>query len=254
MLIDTHAHLTMEEFPDIDDVLKRAKEFDVRHIINASFDLDSSIKGVELAQKHDMIFASVGIHPHHADHADEASVIELKKLAGSRKVVAIGETGLDYFENPVPKEVQKKAFARHIELARVLDLPLIFHGRDADEDMLDVIKDAGAGKIRGVFHCFSSGKEFAKKVLDLGFLISFTAVITFKNAHGVREVAEYIPMDKMMLETDCPYLAPQVFRGKRNEPSYLRFVAEKLAEVKKVPLEEIGPITSKSAKDFFKLP
>jgi len=253
MLIDTHAHLTMSEFSDIPEVIGRSKEAGVGYIINASFDLDSSIKGVELASNNEMIYASVGIHPHHAEAVDDASVNKLRELSSGGKVVAIGETGLDYFENPVPKEVQKKAFARHIRLAEELGLPLIFHGREADDDMLEVIKEAGQGKIKGVFHCFSSGKEFAQKVLDLGFLISFTAVITFKNAHNARSVAEYAPLDRIMLETDCPYLAPQAFRGKKNEPSYVRFVAEKLAEIKKVPFETVEEITTGNALKFFPL-
>ncbi|MCX5749521.1 MAG: TatD family hydrolase [Candidatus Saganbacteria bacterium] len=253
MYIDTHAHLTMDEFTDLPEVLKRAKDNGVTKIINASFDLESSKKSVSLAKEHDMIFASVGIHPHHADFVDDASINGLRELAANNKVVAIGETGLDYFENPVPKEVQKKAFARHIELAKELGLPLIFHGRDADGDMIEIIKEHGQGRIKGVFHCFSSDREFAAKVLEMGLMVSFTAVITFKNAHNVRTVAGYVPLESIMLETDCPYLAPQAMRGKRNEPSYVRSVAEKLAEIKNIPVEIIAERTSRNAEAFFKL-
>lgn len=251
MFIDTHAHLTMPQFNDLDELLRRAKESGVEKIVNASFDLDSSKKSVELAEKYSQIFASIGIHPHHAPDADGAAFDVLKELAKNRKVVAIGETGLDYFENPVPKDVQKKVVLDHIRLAKELDLPVILHVRDAGDDLLELIN--GMKELRAVFHCFAQDAAFAEKVIGLGALISFTANITFKNAHALRETARRVPLEKIMIETDCPYLAPQAFRGKRNEPSYVRYVAEKLAEIKNISVEEVSAVTSANAVRFFGL-
>jgi TatD DNase family protein len=174
-------------------------------------------------------------------------------ICDEKKVVAVGETGLDYFENPVPKEVQKAAFARHIGMAAEKGLPLILHGRDADADMLEVLSQEGRGRVKGVFHCFSGDPSYAKKVLDAGFMISFTGVITFKNAHTARETVKYVPMDRMMIETDCPYLAPQMMRGKRNEPANIVHIADKISELKSVPFEETAKITSSNAVAFFSL-
>lgn len=252
MLIDTHAHLTMQQFNDLPEVLKRAHDCRVGTIINASFDIDSSIGSIELAKKYGNIFASVGIHPHHADTVDEKTIEELESLSDNKKVVAIGETGLDYFENPVPKDVQKKAFSMHIKLAIKKGMPLILHGRDADDDMLEVLKRENAEK--GVFHCFSGDADYARRVIDAGFMISFTGIITFKNADKAREALKTTPLDKIMIETDCPYLAPQIYRGKRNEPSYIKFVAEKIAEIKRLSTEEVEEATSRNATLFFGLP
>lgn len=252
MLIDTHAHLTMQQFNDLPEVLKRARDSRVNTIINASFDMDSSIGSIDMAEKYGNIFASVGIHPHHADAVDEKTIEELGALCGNKRVVAIGETGLDYFENPVPKDVQKRAFSMHIQLAIEKGLPLILHGRDADDDMLDILKKGSAD--RGVFHCFSGDADYAKRVLDAGFMLSFTGIITFKNADKAREALKATPLDKIMIETDCPYLAPQIYRGKRNEPSYIRFVAEKMAEIKGLSIEEVEEATSSNAMLFFGLP
>ncbi len=250
MLIDTHAHLTMPDFNDLEEVLSRAKSSDIKYIINASFDMDSSIKSVDLAKKHKNIFAAIGIHPHHANALNEDAKKVLNKLCNDVEVVAIGETGLDYFQNPIRKDVQKESFLFHLDLAKKNDLPIILHGRSAEEDMLEILKDEN---VRGVFHCFSSDKNYAKKVLDMGFFISFTAIITFKNAEELREVVRFVPLDFIMLETDCPYLAPQIYRGKRNEPSYLIHTANKIAEIKKTPMEAVAEITTKNAIKFFSL-
>lgn len=253
MLIDTHAHLTMPEYSDLQQVLQRASEAGVKTIINASFDEDSSRRSAELAAQYANIYASAGIHPHHADLTDEKLLKTIRGLCDGKKVVAIGETGLDYFENPVPSEAQKKAFAMHIALAAEKKLPLILHGRSADADMLDVLAKEGRGIVKGVFHCFSGDPAYAKQVLDAGFMISFTGVITFKNAHIARETVKYVPLDRMMVETDCPYLAPQILRGKRNEPAYVVHTAEKIAELKKISFEEVAEKTSANAVRFFSL-
>ncbi len=253
MLIDTHAHLTMPEFSDLPQTLARARDAGIEMIINASFDEESSQKSVELAEKHKNIYASVGVHPHHADRVSEDLIEVIGGLCSGKKTVAIGETGLDYFENPVPKEIQKKAFAMHIGLAIEKGLPLILHGRDADADMLEVLKKEGRDLVKAVFHCFSGDPAYAKQVLDAGFMMSFTGVITFKNAHSVRETVKYVPIDSIMIETDCPYLAPQLMRGKRNEPSYIVHTAEKIAELKHLSFDEVAEKTSANAVNFFSL-
>lgn len=252
-LIDTHAHLTMPEFDDIEDVLVRAKDASVNTIINVAFDIDSSIKSVELSDRYHNIFAAVGIHPQHADDVNDDAINRLKTLANDKKVVAIGETGLDYFENNVPKDTQKQLFIRHINLAGELNLPLIIHVRDAYDDALEILRKEKTLPIKGVFHCFGESIEYAKKILDLNYYISFTGIITFKNAHNVRETAKYVPLDFIMLETDCPYLAPQIYRGKRNESAYLKFIAEKLAEIKGISFEEVCEGTTKNAIRLFNL-
>lgn len=252
-LIDTHAHLTMPDFNDLEDVLARAKDVSVNTIINVSFDMDSSIGSADLAKKFKNIFAAVGIHPHHAEDVNDDAINRLKTLANDKKVVAIGETGLDYYENNVPKDIQKKIFVRHINLAKELNLPLIIHVRDAYDDALEILKKENDPPIKGVFHCFGECMEYAKKILDLNYYISFTGIITFKNAHNVRETAKYVPLDFIMLETDCPYLAPQIFRGKRNEPSYLKYTAEKIADIKSVSFEKACEETTKNAKRLFGL-
>lgn len=253
MLIDTHAHLTMPEFSDLPEVLKRALDAGVSTIVNASFDEESSRGSADLARRYDNIYATAGIHPHHADLADEALLDRIASICDGEKVVAVGETGLDYFENPVPRDIQIKAFAGHIAIARRKRLPLVLHGRDADQDMLDILSKEGASDVGGVFHCFSGGPDHAKKVIDMGFMISFTGVITFKNAQKVRDALKYAPLDRIMIETDCPYLAPQSMRGKRNEPSYLVQIAEKIAEIKNMSFEEVASVTSSNARGFFSL-
>lgn len=252
-LIDTHAHLTMPEFDDLQNVLTRAKDASVDTIINVSFDMDSSIQSVELADRYHNIFASAGIHPDHAEDLDEDVINKLKTLANDKKVVAIGETGLDYFENNVPKDTQQQLFIKHINLAKELSLPLIIHVRDAYDDALEILKKENKSPVKGVFHCFGESTQYAKNILDLNYYISFTGIITFKNAHNVRETAKYVPLDFIMLETDCPYLAPQIYRGKRNEPSYLKFIAEKLTEIKGISFEEVCEVTTLNAKRLFNL-
>jgi len=254
MLIDTHAHLTMNEFSaDLDRVIERAHVAGVEIIVNASFDMESSIRSVELADKFPDIFASVGIHPHHSDTVSEESIAGLKEIARNKKVVAIGETGLDYFENPIPKDIQRQAFIDHITLAKELNLPIILHGRESGNEMLEIIEKRGGSGLRGVFHCFSEDESYAQRALDLGFNISFTGIITFKNANKMREVVKYVPLEKILIETDCPYLSPQAFRGKRNEPSYVKIVAEKIAEIKNIAIEDVASTTTENAKKLFKI-
>ena len=213
------------------------------------FDLESS-KSLELAGRYPNIFACAGIHPHNAGELDESSLNELSALLKNKRTLAVGETGLDFYNNEVPEAVQTKAFVKQIELSRDRGLPLVLHGRSAPDKMLEVLNSVAKGQ-KAVFHCFSEDAAYAKKVLDLGYYISFTGVITFKNAHSMREVVKTVPLERMMIETDCPYLAPQKFRGQRNEPAYVRYVAEMIAEVKKINKEEVEAKTTETAIEFF---
>lgn len=251
MLIDTHSHLTMPEFSDLSEVLNRAKESGVEAIINASFDLESSKKSVELSQKKDFIYAAVGIHPNDSEMLDDRSFAEIKKLAGSNKVVAIGETGLDYHYGKEKKDLQKAAFREFLKLSQELSLPAIIHCRESAEDLLAIIKEENKGNLNAVFHCFPGYPELIRFALDFGFMVSFTGNITFKKANIIREAAKTMPLEQIMVETDCPYLAPEPFRGKRNEPSYVAYIADEIARVKNISSEEVRRITTGNAKKFF---
>ena len=251
MLIDTHAHLNMPEYMDLTEVLERAAASGVLAIINVGFDLPSSKAAVKLSDSYEQLFSAVGIHPHDAGKVKDADFEELKKLAENPKVVAIGESGLDLYRNLSPKESQVELFVRHIALAQRLDLPLIVHSRDAHEETLRILHENNKGFLKGVMHCFSGDKRIAQLSLDLGFYISFAGPLTFKNAHEAREVAKFVPIDKMLIETDCPYLAPDPFRGQRNEPSYMVKTAAKLAEVRGFSLEDLSERLTQNAKSLF---
>ncbi len=245
----------MSEFSDIDEVVSRAETAGVSHIINVGFDLESSKQSVELSKKYPQMYACVGIHPHHAQMLDDKAFAELECLAAQDKVVAIGETGLDYFVSETPKEIQKESLIRHVRLALSLGKPVVFHTRQAGGEILETLNSSFSvselGKLRGVFHCFSENIELAKQILDRGFFLSFTGIVTFKNAHAVREVVAAVPIGKIMIETDCPYLAPQAFRGKRNEPSYLPLIAGMIAHIKDTDIETVALATTANAKQFF---
>ncbi|MBI5699982.1 TatD family hydrolase [Candidatus Saganbacteria bacterium] len=253
MFIDTHAHLTMPEYSDLSEVLSRARDAKIEAIINASFDLKSSKEGLRLAKDHDFIYAAIGIHPHDANLVDQKMIEELEKLASDPKVVAIGETGLDYYKNLQPQEVQIAAFRKFLQLAQKLDKPIIIHCREAQDDVMRVLREENQGKMRGVFHCFAGDEKLIKFANDLGFLISFTGNITFKKANRTRELAKLIPLSQIMVETDCPYLAPEPFRGRRNEPAFVAYVAKSLAEIKGITVEELAMETTKNAKKLFKI-
>lgn len=253
MFIDTHAHLTMPEYSDLDQVLSRAKDAKIEAIINASFDLQSSRDSLKLAKEHDFIYAAVGIHPHDADKVDEKAIAEVLELAKDKKVVAIGETGLDYHYGKDNKEAQKAAFKKFLELAQELNKPVIIHCREADEDTITIMKEVNRGGLRGVFHCFAGNDSLIDYAREIGFYASFTGTVTFKKADQVRENVKKIPLEKLMLETDCPYLAPEPNRGKRNEPSYIPIIARKIAELKGISIEELAAITTQNARKFFSI-
>ncbi len=257
MFIDTHAHLICPEYKsDLPKVIARAKEAKLQAIINVALleDKDQFEASMALAEEHPgFVFNTVGVHPHDASLWQEGTYERLKQLARHKSVVAIGETGLDYHYMHSPKEVQHKVFRELLSLSQELDLAAVIHTREAPEDTLKILKEEDKGKLKGVFHCYSGDNDFAKKVLDMGFLISFTGIITFPKANNVRSIVKEIPLDRIMIETDCPYLSPQEFRGKRNEPAYVVRVAEKIAEVKKISIEEVAKATTRNARELFRL-
>jgi TatD DNase family protein len=282
MLIETHAHLDYPDFaPDFEDVLRRATEAGVTRIITIGTSVESSRRAVDLAEKYPNIFAVIGVHPTYVEEAGDDFITPLRELAKNPRVVAIGETGLDYHQlpsekilRPLPawiaeqplsdpaepnaaivdgayKSRQAGLFQEQLDLAVELGLNVVIHQRDAWDDALEVMEPY-AGKLRGVFHCFGGTLEQANEVIDLGHLVSFTGIVTFKNGKDVRAVAQQIPIDKFMVETDCPYLAPVPFRGKRCEPAYTRLVAEEIAKARSVRLEEIASATTATAGQFFR--
>ena len=249
MLIDTHAHLEMLE--DIPQVIERARDTGIERIVAVSSDLISSNKTVEIAEDFPMVFTAVGIHPHEASSFDEEVLSQIEDLCNEQKVVAIGETGLDYHYMHSPRDIQINSFRRHIELAKKLDLPLIIHVREAHDDVLKMLKEEAAWETMGVIHSFTGDYETAKKYIDEGFYISFSGILTFKNAEDIRQAAKKIPIERILIETDSPYLAPIPFRGKRNEPSYIKYVAEKIAELRGISSEKIEEETTANAKNLF---
>ncbi len=255
MLFDTHAHYDDERFSnDRDEVIERAHKSGVKYILNASYDLKSSSESISLSDKYDFIYAAVGIHPHEVGSVDDSVISILEDYAlNNSKVVAIGEIGLDYYYDNSPRELQKYWFARQIRLARKLGLPIIVHNRDAHEDTLNIVREEKAGEVGGVFHCYSGSVEMAKELIKNNFYIAIGGVVTFKNARKVVEVAAFVPDDRLLIETDCPYMTPEPFRGKRNESSYVRLVAEKIAQIRGVSAEYIAQITTENAKRLFNI-
>lgn len=252
MLIDSHAHLEMKEFDsDREEVIRRASEAGINFIVTVGTNLKLSNNAVTLAEKYENIYATVGIHPHDAAHADQNTLDAIKELVNTRgkKIVAYGEIGLDYFRNISPRNKQLETFGLQLDLAKELDLPVIIHDREAHEQSLETVKASGLRK--GVFHCFSGDYDMAGKCADLGFYISIPGVVTFDKAETIRNVAERMPLASLLLETDAPYLAPVPYRGKRNEPSYMIHTAKKVAELKKTSWEEVTRQTSLNAMNLF---
>lgn len=253
MLIDTHAHLQMDKYDgDRDDVIARATEAGVEYIINASFDLPSSQQAVELAEKYDNLYATVGIHPHDAKLLDDEALNALRDLAKHPKVVAIGETGLDYYRDLSPRSVQKAAFKKHLRLAAEVGLPVIIHNRDAHQDTLEILREH-ADQVKGVMHCFSGDIAFADDCIQMGLYVSFAGPVTYPKSDELRGVAAHVAADRFFVETDCPYLTPQFKRGMRNEPSYVKAVARKIAEIRRTTFPEIARATTLNARTFFGL-
>lgn len=254
MLIDSHAHLDDNRFDkDRDKLIKSLKDDGVDMIINIGADLQSSIKSVSLAEEYDNIYAAIGIHPHSAKEMDDSTIEVLKSFTNREKVVAIGEIGLDYHYDNSPRDVQRKRFKEQLDLAKEVDLPVVIHSRDADQETFDILKEAQNGTLEGVIHCYSGSVEMAKEYIKLGFYISLAGPVTFKNARVSREVAKAIPLDKLLVETDSPYLTPEPNRGKRNEPMYVRYVAARIAETKGVAFEEVATKAAANTKKLFRI-
>jgi TatD DNase family protein len=252
VLIDTHCHIDFSDYDqDRDDVILRAQEQGVTHIINIGSNLRGSVASVELAGRYPNVYAVVGCHPHDAKDFSAADVAQIRSLAAAPRVVAIGEIGLDYYRTLSPQDLQQNLFRTFIRMARELDLPVVIHTRQASDDTLRIVREEKLSK--AVVHCFSGDERFLKDCLDLGFYISFTCNITYKKAQSLRDLAKIVPLDRLCLETDAPYLSPEGFRGKRNEPRFVRILAEAIAGLRGVPFEDICRITTNNAKQFFSL-
>ena len=234
----------------VDDILSRAKENDISHMLCVAIDLEGSPDIIALAKQHEMVSASIGIHPNTAIDK-EASIEDILKLANDEEVVAIGETGLDYFRSEGDLEWQCERFRTHISAAKEINKPLIIHTRDAKDDVIKILKEEGADTVGGVMHCFVDDWETAQAAIDLNFLISFSGIVTFKNAKELQAVAKQVPLDQMLVETDSPYLAPVPFRGKTNQPAYVRHVAEFIATLKEIDFEVVAKQTTENYHKLF---
>src|SRR5215217_684571 len=258
MLIDTHTHLDDTRYQDDrDSMIARAHEAGVGACVTIGCDLTTSQSAVALADRYPTVYASIGVHPHAVKQISDGWYDEFRRLAKHPKVVAYGEIGLDYHYNySAPKE-QRERFREQIQLARELRLPVIIHTREAQEDTIAILKEEQASQVGGVFHCFSGDARLAKGALELGFYLSFSGILTFQNATVLREIAKTVPLDRLLIETDCPYLTPVPHRGKRNEPAFVALVAEQLAALRsgepEMSAEMIGRLTTENAKRLFKI-
>lgn len=261
LLIDSHAHLDFPQFDgDREAVIQRAQEAGLAGIVNVGASLASSRAAVRLAEKHSFIYATVGVHPHDAKDVTGAVVEQIHDLAQHPKVVAIGEIGLDYHRDLSPRPSQRRAFAQQLALAADLDLPVVIHIREAHDDVLAALRDAvldgeaHCWKGTGVLHTYSGGLERLNEVLELGFLIGLSGPVTFQDAKQLRDVAARVPLDRLLIETDCPYLTPETHRGQRNEPAYVRYVAEAVARAREMPVKDVAEATARNANHLFGLP
>lgn len=259
MLIDSHVHLDDSRYSnDRDQVFQRASDSGIEAFVTIGCDLSTSQSAVRLAESHDNVFSTIGVHPHESKEILNTWYDEFRQLAQHPKVVAYGEIGLDYHYDHSPREVQRQRFREQIQLAKELELPIVIHTREAQEDTITILKEEGAANVGGVFHCFSGDRCLAKDALDLGFYLSFSGVITFKNASMLREIIKTVPLDRIMVETDCPYLTPVPHRGKRNEPAFVRYVAETIADLlgnnSPSSFEKIAYATVQNTKRLFKIP
>ena len=253
MIFDTHAHYDDEQFDtDRKELLMSMATEGVGTIVNVGASYDSCQKVVDMAQEYPFMYAAVGIHPDEVGALNEVSFAQMKQLFQREKVVAVGEIGLDYYWDKESHDQQKKWFIRQLDLAKELNLPVLIHSREAAADTLEIMKEE-AGGLSGVIHCFSYSREMAQEYVKMGFYIGIGGVVTFKNAKKIKEVAEAIPLEKILLETDCPYLAPVPYRGKRNDSRYIRYVAEEIARLKDIFYEEVIRQTEENARKMYRL-
>lgn len=254
MLFDTHVHLNADQFnEDLEEVIQRAIENNVKNMVVVGFDRPTIIRAIELIEKYSFLYAAIGWHPVDAIDMTEDDLVWIEGLAAHPKVVALGEMGLDYYWDKSPKEIQKEVFRKQIRLAKKLKMPIVIHNREATQDIVDILKEEEASEIGGIMHCFSGSLDVAKACMDMNFYISFGGPVTFKNAKKPKEVATEIPLDRLLIETDCPYLAPHPYRGKRNEPSYVSLVAQEIAQLKGITYEEVVQKTYDNARQIFKI-
>ena len=253
MLFDTHAHMNDPAFDeDREKVLLGLQEKGVSLMMNVGCCLESSRDCIAMAEQYPFVYASVGTHPDSADEIDEAVLEQYRQMVANHpKVKAIGEIGLDYYYETIPREIQQRAFRLQMELARELQMPVIVHERNAHDDGMRIVKEFKG--VTGVFHCYSGSAEMARQLVDMGWYIGFTGVLTFKNARKAVETAESIPLNRIVLETDCPFMAPEPFRGKRNDPGYLYRMAERLAEIRGISVEEVRSITTENGKRLYRV-
>lgn len=253
MIWDTHAHLDDDRYKgDFEQVLENMKQAQISRVLNVGYDLPSSERSLQLAHQFEHIYAAVGVHPHDAESATLETWERLIEMAKDEKVIGWGEIGLDYFRDLSPRPVQKEVFLQQIELADQTGLPIIIHNRDAHEDILKIVKEHKP-KHGGVFHCYSGSWEMAKILLNLGYYLSFAGPLTYKNARHTVEVAKNVPFDRFMIETDSPYLTPEPYRGKRNEPTYVREVAARIAEIRNLDFHEVAEQAFRNANTLFGL-
>lgn len=251
MIFESHAHYDSHQFnEDREELLNSMQENGVGNILNVCADWDSVTEVVDIAQNYPFMYAAVGLHPDEVGDLDDGRFERLRAQCQNEKVVAVGEIGLDYYWDNESHDVQKKWFVRQLDLARELDLPVIIHSRDAAEDTLKIMKEHAQG-LRGVIHCFSYSKELAEEYVKMGFYIGIGGVVTFKNGKKLKEVAEMVPLERILLETDCPYLAPEPYRGKRNSSLYIPYIAQAIADIKGITYEEVVAQTEKNAKELF---
>ena len=253
-LFDTHAHL---HFPDFNDdlpaVLARARGAGVARMVTIGTDVETSRLAIGIADREPDVWATVGVHPHDAAQADDAVLSEIERLAASPRVVAIGEIGLDYFRNLSPREDQARVFSHLIAVARRVGKPAVMHSRDAHEDTLALLESEGVREVGGIMHCFSGDREIARRCLDLGLLISLAGPVTYPKSTTLADVARYVPADRLVVETDCPFLPPQPYRGKRNEPAYVVITAARVADLRHESLETLAAQMSRNASALFRI-
>lgn len=252
MLFDTHVHLNAQQFnDDLEEVIDRAQAEGVTKMVVVGFDRPTITKAMELCERYEFLYASVGWHPVDAIDMTTEDLEWLRELSAHPKVVALGEMGLDYHWDKSPKDVQQEVFRKQIQLAKEVKLPIIIHNREATRDVVQILKEEGAEEVGGIMHCFSGSAETAMECVKLNFYISLGGPVTFKNAKKPKEVAETVPLERLLIETDCPYLAPHPYRGKRNEPGYVKLVAKQIAEIKDLTYEEVAKATTENAKKLF---
>ena len=249
-LIDTHAHLNLPDYKkDLEAVITRAHEAGVRQIINVGIDLKTSIRALELAHQYEGLWATAGIHPHEVKKATEETYTTLRAILADKKMISVGEIGLDYAKEYSPREVQREHFLRQLALAKELSVPVVIHSREASPEIMTLLRQELPERF--VFHCYAGSVEEAREILDLRGYISITGIVTFPKAENIRRIVRYVPLERLMIETDCPFLTPVPHRGKRNEPALVRHVAKKIADVKGITLEECASQTTKNAQEFF---